>query len=41
VLDEEGVPTNVVTKTERKLVSGSEGVFRFELENWEVAVLTT
>jgi alpha-N-arabinofuranosidase len=41
VLDEEGTPTNVVTKTEAKLVAGSGGVFRFELENWEVAVLTT
>lgn len=41
VLNEEGVATNVVKKTELKLTAGSGGVFKFELENWEVAVLTT
>jgi alpha-L-arabinofuranosidase len=41
VLDEEGLPTNVVTKTEVVLIAGSGGLFEFELQNWEVAVLTT
>lgn len=41
VLDEEGAPTNEVTKSEVELVAGSGGVFEFELENWQVAVLTT
>jgi alpha-N-arabinofuranosidase len=40
-LDEEGAPTNEVTKSEVELVAGSGGVFEFELENWQVAVLTT
>jgi alpha-N-arabinofuranosidase len=41
VLDENGAPTNVVTKNEVQLVAGSGGLFEFELNNWEVAVLTT
>jgi alpha-N-arabinofuranosidase len=41
LLDEQGIPTNVVTKSEVELVAGSGGEFGFELENWEVAVLTT
>jgi alpha-N-arabinofuranosidase len=40
-LDEEGLPTNVVTKTEVVLIAESGGLFEFELQNWEVAVLTT
>jgi alpha-N-arabinofuranosidase len=41
VLNEQRVPTNVVTKREVELSAGSGGVFGFELENWEVAVFTT
>ena len=41
MLGEDGAPTNVVEKAVVQLVAGSGGVFGFELENWEVAVLTT
>ena len=41
VLDEDGTPTEVVTKKENELVASSGGVFGFELNNWEVAVFTT
>ncbi|CZR66471.1 probable alpha-N-arabinofuranosidase A precursor [Phialocephala subalpina] len=41
VLDGDGVPTDVVAKSDVELVAGSAGEFVFELENWEVAVFTT
>lgn len=41
VLEENGAPSNVVTKNEINLVAESGGLFEFELNNWEVAVLTT
>ena len=41
MLDVEGIPTDIVSKREQGIIAGSAGEFSFELENWEVAVLTT